>query len=391
MNTEIKEILLGEICEFYDYAVEIRRHVHKYPELSTKEVKTIEYIAGILEQNGISHTVLPDGAGIVAVVGNNGRCYGFRAELDALPVTEKTGLEFSSVNEGVMHACGHDIHLATVVGMMLHLKKHEDELPFTVKALLQPAEESVGGADKMIKLGCMENPHVDEVYGIHVDPTIPTGSITLMPGVMNAAVMDFDIKILGQSCHSAHPDQGVDAIVIAGSLISSLQSIPSRNFAPTTPVILTIGKINGGTKSNIVCGEVNMTGTLRALSSDVINELGARVKKLSESVAESFGGSAVVTLHKGYPELYNDKEKTNALIEKCEKILGKENVIIMNDASLGADDFAYFSKAAPGCYFNIGCRKEDQGDDQVLHGEYFSPDEECMKIAYKAFLSIMTE
>ncbi|MBR6801058.1 MAG: amidohydrolase [Eubacteriaceae bacterium] len=391
MQNSLLEKLLADTDKFYEHALKIRRHVHRFPELSTKERGTIKYITEIFNENNINHTVLPDGAGIVATVGHGGKCTGLRAELDALPVTEMTGLEFASQNAGVMHACGHDVHLASVVGTMLVLKEYEDELPFTVKAFLQPAEESVGGAEKMISLGCMKDPDADEVYGIHVDPTIPVGSITLMPGVMNAAVKNFEINVRGVSCHGAHPDQGIDAIVVSAEIITALQSIVSRSFAPTTPVVLTIGTIQGGTRLNIVCGEVNMTGTLRALSTDVIETLAGRLEDRAQGIARSFGAEAEVIFHAGYPELHNDPEKTALLSGRCRKLLGEDKVIPMNEPSLGADDFAYFTKAAPGCYFNVGCRGEGQGSEQVLHSEYFSPDEECMKVAYKAFLMCITQ
>ncbi len=386
ISEDLKEMLLNDIEYFYEKAVTIRRHVHKYPELSGKEENTIKYISEILTKHDIVHQVLEGGAGIVATVGKGDRCIGLRTELDALPVTENTGLEFSSVNDGVMHACGHDVHLASVVATMLTLKKHEEILPFAVKAFLQPAEESLGGAENMIRLGCLEDPKADEVYGFHVDPTVEVGKIMLMPGVMNAAVLNFEITILGTSCHGAHPEQGVDAIVISSAVISALQSISSRSFSPTTPVILTIGTISGGVAMNVVCGEVKMTGTLRALSSEVIGRLGQKLCDITVNVARSLGGDAVVEFSEGYPELSNNEELTEDLIIKCREVFGNDNVLRMKEPSLGADDFAYFTNAVPGCYFNVGCRSKDQGTDQALHSPVFSPDEGCMKSAYKAFL-----
>ncbi len=385
---ELFDILLNDMDYFYDSALKIRRNVHRYPELSGQEHKTMKYISDIFSALVIKHEVLPDNRGIVVEVGHGDRCIGLRCELDALPVTENTGLEFASLNEGVMHACGHDIHLATVAATMITLKKYEKSLDFTVKAFFQPSEEKSGGAEKMISLGCLENPYVDEVYGFHVDPTVPVGKIMVMEGVMNAAVTDFEIKITGRSCHGAHPDQGVDSIVVAGNVITALQSISSRMFSPTTPVVLTIGSVHGGNATNIICGEVIMRGTLRALSSAVMEELGKKLTETAVSISGSYGADCEVTLQPGYPELENEEGVTGRLIESCREVLGEDNVLKMKEPSLGADDFAYFTKARPGCYFNVGTLGENQ-TNQALHSEYFNPVEDCMKVAYKAFLAAM--
>lgn len=369
--------------------IEIRRHVHAHPELSGEERETTAYLCDVLDKNEISYKVLPDNCGVVATVGHGDYAVGVRAELDALPVTEETGLEYASKNIGVMHACGHDIHFAAVLGLLLLLKPHEGELDHAVKVFFQPAEETVGGADDMIKRGCMSDPKVRTVFGFHIAPTDKVGTIAYLAGAMNAAVTDFELTVHGRSCHGAHPEQGIDSIVAAAGVVSALQSVPARRFAPTTPTIVTIGTINGGTACNVVAGEVKLTGTLRALDEDVMTDLKKIVRTTCENAAQSFGATAEINYTTEYPVLKNDAELTESTVEKIKKLIGKENVIKMDAPSLGADDFAFFCRHARCFYFNIGCRGVSQGDEQVLHSSLLAPDEDSLRIALEILCDIV--
>lgn len=371
--------------------IEIRRHVHAHPELSGEERETTAYVCGILDEYGISYTLLPNCHGIAAEVGHGEVAVGIRAELDALPMTEETGLEYASKNAGVMHACGHDIHLAAALGLLLLLKPREDELDRVIRVFFQPAEETVGGAADMIEDGCMRDPAVDRVFGFHIAPTLKSGKVAYLPGAMNAAVTDFELTVRGRSCHGAHPEQGIDAIVISASIISALQAIPSRRFAPTTPTIVTVGTIKGGSAGNIVAGEVRMSGTLRALDMNVISELKRIVRETCERIACGFGGESKIEYTTEYPVLVNDPDLTESVAEKIGKLIGKENLILMDSPSLGADDFAFFSSSAKGFYFNVGCRADGQGDDQVLHSPHLVPDEGSLRHAIEILLTIVTQ
>ncbi len=379
----------SEIERVLPRVIEIRRHVHMYPELSGEERETTAYLCDVLDKNGISYTILPDNCGVVASVGTGDYAVGVRAELDALPITEETGLEYASRNIGVMHACGHDIHFAAALGLLLLLKPHESELDHAIKVFFQPAEETVGGADDMIRHGCMQNPEVREVFGFHIAPTDKVGTVAYLPGAMNAAVTDFELTVRGRSCHGAHPEQGIDAIVAAAGIVSALQSVPSRRFAPTTPTIVTIGTINGGTAGNVVAGEVKMNGTLRALDMGVIAELKKIVRETCENAAQGFGAVAEINYTTEYPVLYNDSSLTESTIQKIGKLLGEEKVQKMDAASLGADDFAFFCKHARCCYFNIGCRGENHGDEQVLHSSCLTPDEDSLRIVLEILCEII--
>ncbi len=384
------KLLWRDIPRILPEIIQIRRHIHMHPELSGEETATTAYICKILESNNISYTILPNNSGVVAEVGFSDSAVGIRAELDALPIRELTGLEYASVNEGVMHACGHDIHAAAALGFLLLLKPHESRLERRVRVFFQPAEETVGGADLMIKYGCLENPRVDTVFGFHVDPTLQVGKVRYLSGAMNAAVTDVELTIRGKSsCHGAHPEQGIDAIVAAAGVISAIQSVPARRFAPTTPVVVTIGTINGGSASNVVAGEVKMSGTLRALDMDVMRALKQIVLDTCENTARGYGAEADVTFTTEYPVLRNDEQLTERTVEKIRGLIGKENVYKMDAPSLGADDFAFFCQAADCCYFNIGCRGDNQGDDQVLHSACFAPDEKCIENALKILCEIV--
>lgn len=379
----------SEIEHILPEVIAIRRHVHMHPELSGEEKETTAYLCDVLDKHNISYTVLPDNCGVVASVGNGDHAVGVRAELDALPVTEETGLEYASKNMGVMHACGHDIHFAAALGLLILLKPRESELDRVIKVFFQPAEETVGGASDMILHGCMKDPEVRKVFGFHIAPTGKLGTVSYITGAMNAAVTDFELTVRGRSCHGAHPEQGIDAIVAAAGIVSALQSVPARRFAPTTPTIVTIGTISGGTAGNVVAGEVKMSGTLRALDTDVMARLREIVRETCENTAQGFGASAQIDYTTEYPVLYNDSSLTEHTIQRIEALLGKENVLKMEAPSLGADDFAFFCQHAPCFYFNVGCRGKDQGDDQVLHSSCLAPDEDSLRIALRILSNIV--
>lgn len=371
--------LRGEVRSALDEAVSMRRFLHRHPELSGGEDNTRAYICENLDRWGISYRICPTNKAIYADVGAGEPCIALRADIDALPIAERTGLSYASENPGVMHACGHDIHTAILLAVGKLLKKRETTLNGTVRLLFQPAEETTGGAADMIADGCMENPKVTAVLGLHVAPTLAVGKAEFCPGTMNAAVTDLKLNVQGKGCHGAHPEQGVDAIVAAAQIVTALQSIVSRSIAPTTPGVVTIGTIHGGTKENIVADQVEMTGTIRALEPETQNRLKSAVKRIAENTASAYGASVRVDMNDVCPALINDEQLLNKMIARAEELIGQENVERMSAPSLGADDFAYFSNTAPGCFFNIGTLAEGQ-TDQALHSPVYAPDEGCIEV-----------
>lgn len=360
----------------YDDMVSLRRHLHQHPELSCEEHQTLALISSRLNELNIPCITYSNG-GICAMIGKGDRAVGIRGDIDALPVQEQTGLDFSSVVPGVMHACGHDIHTAILLGAAQLFKSMEEELPCMVKLFFQPAEETVGGARVMVEEGCMQNPAVQHVLALHVDPAIPAGTAGFLPGRMNAAVINLDITVRGKGCHGAHPEQGIDPIVVSAQIITALQTVCSRQNAPTTPVVVTIGVINGGTKRNIIPDEVKLQGTVRVLDHETGERVKAQIRRVAENTAAACGAIAEVTLTDDYPALVNHAALTQRMAAEARKLLGEDKVIAFETPSLGADDFAYFTNAAPGCYFNIGTKSPDQ-QSQMLHSAYFAPDESCM-------------
>lgn len=360
----------------YPDMVALRRELHRHPELSGEEHATLALIRSRLDALNIPYITYENG-GVCAMIGKGDRAIGIRGDIDALPVQEETSLSYASEVPGVMHACGHDIHTAILLGAAQLFKSMEEELPCMVKLFFQPAEETVGGAQVMVEGGCMQNPPVDHVLALHVDPTLPVGTAGFLPGRMNAAVINLDLTVRGAGCHGAHPEQGVDAIVVAAQIISALQTVSSRQTAPTTPVVVTIGAIQGGTKRNIVAGEVRMQGTVRVLDMDAAAQVKAQIRRVAESTAAAYGAQAEVALTDDCPALSNDAELTQLLAEEARRLLGSSNVVLFETPSMGADDFAYFSNAAKGCYFNIGTTASGQ-PPQMLHSGFFAPQEKCM-------------
>lgn len=384
---QISEIVKQRIEENFDEIVAIRRDLHMHPELSEQEERTMNKISEYLTAWGIPHTTKVGGHGVVGVIEGKlpreeGRLYeavGIRGDIDALPIQEAVECPFKSVNEGVMHACGHDIHTAMVLGTAKVLKSLEDSFSGTVKLFFQPAEETTGGADQMIKDGCMENPKVGAVLAFHVTPNLPTGTIEFKRGKMNAATCELYIEVEGVACHGAHPETGIDAVVVGAQIITALQSIISRNLSPTNAGIVTVGQFHAGVKDNVVAGSAVMTGTLRALDPETMQTLKSRVTATAEGICQAYGAKARVRLTDGYPALINGDSIYDEMESLALEELGRGKIAYMPEASLGADDFAFFTSICDGLYMNVGVNSGKETHPQNIHNEWFNPDEEAMK------------
>lgn len=382
----MKEKVMQLIAEHFDEIVAIRRDFHQHPEVSEEEVRTMGKISEYLTAWGIPHETEIGGHGVVAVVEGKApaadqkyKVVGLRGDIDALPIQEAVDWEFKSVNDGVMHACGHDMHAAMLLGSAKIFKALENEFNGTIKFFFQPAEETVGGADQMIKDGCMENPTVDAVLAFHIAPYLPTGTIEICRGKMNAATCDLIVEVEGVSCHGAHPEGGVDAIVVASNIVTALQSIISRNLSPTNPGIITIGQFHSGTKDNIVAGIAELSGTIRALDPVTMNTLKTRIKATCENIATAYGAKAKVTMIDGYPALINSVAVCDDMENLAADLFGRDMISFMEEPSLGADDFAFFTQMVDGAYMNLGTNSGKEEHVQNLHNEYLKPDEDSMK------------
>lgn len=368
--------------EISDEVIVIRRDFHRNPELGENEFRTMNKICEYLSLWGIEFKSNVAETGIVAIIRGDekGKTVALRADMDALPIKEEANVEYKSLIDGKMHACGHDGHVAIALGAAKILKSMERNLNGNVKLFFQPAEETIGGADRMIKEGCLKNPDVDYVIGLHIDSDLPTGTIGLKYGKMKAASDEITIIVKGESTHGAHPDKGTDPIFIASNLVMSLQSLVSRNISPTNSAVFTIGSIHGGTKGNVIPDKVVMNGILRTLDEETRVFLKKRIKCIVENISEGLGGKSEIIINESYVLLINDDDVVNAVRSVGNRVLGNENVIIMEFPSMGTEDFSYFSQCVKSCFYNLGCRNEAKDAIYPAHSSKFTIDEDCLKI-----------
>ena len=373
------EILAGA-QDIRDWTVKVRRDFHMNPELSGKEFRTRDKVIEYLKDMGIEYKTGIADTGVLGIIRGkqSGKTVALRADMDALPIQDKKDAVYKSRIDGKMHACGHDAHTAVLLGTAKILKGMETNLHGNVKLFFQPAEETVGGAERMIKDGVMENPKVDAVFGLHVSPEIDVGKIGIKYGQTNAYTDSLEITVYGKDGHAARPHEGIDAIVIAGQIVIALQSIVSRNIDPVNSVVVTIGTINGGTRCNIIADRVKMTGTMRTLDPETRELVIRRIKAIVTQTAEAMGGKAQCTVKDGYPALVNTDEIIDIVRDSGEGILGADNVTVLKVPRLGGEDFAYFAKAAPSAFYRLGCGNAERG---IIHGAHtclFDIDEDCL-------------
>ena len=382
MNEVTKETLEREIKNILPEIIEYRRWMHAHPCLSEEEGPACEKTALLLASHGIESRRLLEGTALCAEIG--GACAGrpavaLRADIDALPICEATGLPFASQNEGVMHACGHDIHAACAAGAAIVLKKLEEHLPGVVKILFQPAEETVGGAQRMIEAGVLDAPNVSHVLGLHVLPSLSAGKASFRYGKMHASSDEFTLIFHGKSCHGASPSDGADAILAAAQFVTSVQQVVSRNIAPVNSAVVTIGAIHGGTKGNIIADRTELQGIMRSLDEETRALLRRRVEEAARGAALCCGAGAEFILRPSYRALINDDAVTRRMESAARSLIGGENTVIKNYPSMGAEDFAYFAAARPSCFYELGCAYPGCEGKHSLHSPDFEADESCIE------------
>lgn len=382
------------VSEVTPRIIDIRHDIHSHPELSEQEVRTAGLIQAELDRLGIPYISEVAGHGVKAVIageaGGNAseadeagvNAVAIRADMDALPINEKTNFDFKSQTDGVMHACGHDIHTSILLGtanVLTALAADGYKLPQPVVLLFEPAEETRGGAMYMIDEGCLENPHVGSVLGLHIEPSVDVGKLEFIPGTMNAASTEFTVTVKGKSCHGASPFKGIDPLLPACNMVSSLQSIITRHIHPVDAALITVGKFNSGTAGNIIPDESTFKGIIRVLDMKNRTLIKDELTKLCNGIAEAYGATCSVEYKDSYPTLVNDDELLEKISADMQEKLGEENILINPKSSLGADDFAYFCHASKGLYFNLGSHTPGT-PYQALHSAELRADEGCISL-----------
>ncbi len=371
--------------------LEIRRHIHSHPELSGQEYQTAAFVAGVLSSSGL-HVV--EGVGKTGVIGelqgtqHNEKVLAIRTDMDALPIQERSGLEYASRNLGVMHACGHDAHTTVGLGTAMVLSQIAEELGGKIRFLFQPAEEIAQGASWMVKDGVMN--HVSAILGVHVFPSIPAGYIGIRYGALTAAADDLEIMIIGESGHGARPHEAIDAIWIACQVITSLQQAISRTQNPLRPVVLSIGKIHGGRAPNIIADQVQLLGTVRSLHPETRTQLPSWIENIVANVCNSYGAKYQVNYRQGVPSVQNDYALTQLLQSSAEEAWTSDRIQVLSEPSLGAEDFSLYLEHAPGSMFRLGVGYEDRTINYPLHHPQFEVDESAIvtgvvTLAYAAY------
>ncbi|MBS4537457.1 amidohydrolase [Clostridium sp. D2Q-11] len=374
--------ILNKSKDIKDWLIKVRRDFHICPELGMEEFKTSEKICNLLDEMGIEYQRGVANTGVVGLIkgAEKGKTVALRADMDALPILEKNDVSYKSKVDGKMHACGHDAHMTILLGTAKILNEIKGDIKGNIKLIFQPAEETVGGAQPMIEAGVMENPKVDAIFGLHVAPEIPVGKIGIKYDKMNASSDTLNIKILGESTHGAYPQSGIDSIMITAQVINALQSIVSRNISPVDSAVVSLGTINGGTQHNIIANSVQIRGTLRTLTPKTREMALSRIQNIVEGIPRTLGGRGEFIREEGYAALINHDDMVDLVKHNGEKLLGEENIIIINEPSLGVEDFAYFLNKAKGAYYRLGCRNEENGIIYDGHHDRFNIDEDCLPI-----------
>jgi amidohydrolase len=369
-------------ADVFPSVVHWRRIIHACPELGFAEVQTSQLIYEQLIKFGLSPERIA-GTGVVALIQGTavrGPCVALRADMDALPIQETTGLDFCSMYSGVMHACGHDAHAAILLGVAKVLTQLKDDLVGGVKLIFQPCEESPpGGAVEMIKAGVLENPAVDAILALHVNPHFPAGVIGIKEGVVMAATDIFELEVIGSGGHGAAPHQTIDPIVVAGQLIMALQTVASRLTDPVEPVVVTIGQINGGTAPNIIPSSVLLKGTCRSLSQIMSKKLHHIIDELTANMVKAYGGAYRLEYHYGYPPVINHKKITELVRKAGRQIVGPGKTLGIQSPSMGGEDFAYYCEKIPGAFFQLGAGDENS-KNHPLHHPGFTLNEQGMLV-----------
>jgi amidohydrolase len=368
--------------EYADEFIQVRHHLHAHPELSYKEYQTSAYIQEKLRALGIPYSVKAVTGVVGLIEGRNpgSRIIALRADMDALPIMEANDVPYASVNPGVMHACGHDVHTTCLLGAAKILHQTRDQWEGTVKLIFQPGEEkNPGGASLMIKDGALENPRPEGIIALHVNPQLDVGKLSFRPGMVMASADELYITIRGKGGHAASPHLTVDTILIASHLVVSLQQIISRNRNPFAPSVLSICAIEGGHTTNVIPSEVKLMGTFRAMDENWRFRAHELIRKQATELVHSMGGDIDLRIDVGYPVVYNQEKFTEDNRALAGRFTSPERVET-TEMRMGAEDFAYYTQVIPGCFFRLGTRNEALGFTSGVHTPTFNIDESAIEV-----------
>ena len=373
----------AKALHYFPEVQSIRHHIHAHPELSFEEYNTSAFVAGKLTEWGIPHTTGVAGTGIIALIeGKNPgkKCVALRAELDALPIKEANTVDYRSQNDGVMHACGHDVHTSCLLGAARILFDTRNEWEGTIKLIIQPGEEKhPGGASLMIAAGALENPKPEAILALHVYPHLPCGTVGFRSGQYMASADEVYITIEGKGGHAALPHQTIDPITIAAQVIVGLQQVISRKGNPLIPSVLTFGSIQAGFATNVIPDKVELLGTFRTMNEKWRYEAHQWIKDITEQTCAAYGAKAIVDIPAGYPSLFNDPALTAKAEGWARTYMGDENVRTL-DMRMAGEDFSFYTHQVPGCFFRIGTQGPDNTFAAPVHNAHFDIDENAMKV-----------
>ena len=378
-----------EIEKYLQEIIKIRRYLHMNPELGNREFETSKLVASKLLSQGLEVKTGIAGTGVLGILHGDqpGFSIGFRADMDALPIQEKNHVPYASLNTGIMHACGHDVHTAIALGTAMVLSSLKSHINGSIKFIFQPAEEGPpageeGGASLMIKEGALDDPSIKAIFGLHVWPELDVGQVRFSAGAVLASADSFEILIKGKSSHGARPYEGVDAIFLSSQVVVALHSAMSRMIDPMDPAVVSIGKIQGGIRSNIIAAEVRLAGTARSMSEVSRTRIENLIDNITHGATQPFGAHYEFSYQRGAPPVYNHPELAEVMRPTLEEALGKANVLPL-PPQMVAEDFSEFSQKIPGFYFMLGVKNPSQESMPPLHSPEFNPDERSIATGIK--------
>ena len=394
INSEISE----QINRIEAELKENRRYIHMHPELSFREYNTSSFIQKKLDEMGIKYVSGIAENGICAYIYGNKNIESksmksilIRADMDALPIDEVSDKPYKSQNKNVMHACGHDAHVAVLLGVCKVLNNFKDKFGGVVKAVFQPGEETSGGALPMIEEGVLENPHTDVCVALHCDSDLDCGTIRVKPGSLYASPDDFRITVKGKGGHGAEPHNCIDPIMISASIIQALNNLISRETDPFDNAVISVGSIHGGSATNIIPDSVEIQGTARSLTNEVRGFLKKRIGETAEGICKTFGAECEYEYTELFPPLINDEKLAEDVYDSACRSIGKDKCVWGGAPTMAGEDFSYFSQSRPSVLFKLGCRNKSLGIVSLIHHSSFDIDENCLKTGVKVFVGFVLD